>query len=134
VHGPPDKIFEEAAFLERFRNLLVMEQNDSLWIARGAPRAWLEAGQKIVVKYAPTHFGVLSYEILSDIDNRTITATLAIPSRQPPKSVWLRLRHPQAVPMKEVTVKGKPYKGFDSAREIIRLEGFQGTVAVTAQY
>ena len=25
VHGPPDKIFEEAAFLERFRNLLVME-------------------------------------------------------------------------------------------------------------
>jgi hypothetical protein len=134
VHGPPDKIFEEAAFLERFRNLLVMEQGDSLWIARGTPRAWLEPGQKIVVKNAPTHFGVLSYEIVSDLDNRKITATVAIPSRDPPKSVWLRFRHPKAVPVKHVVVNAKPYKDFDSAREIIRLEGFQGTVAVTAQY
>jgi hypothetical protein len=43
VHGPPDKIFEEAAFLERFRDLLVMEQGDSLWLARAAPRAWMTA-------------------------------------------------------------------------------------------
>ena len=50
VHGPPDKIFEEAAFLERFRNLLVMEDGDKLWLARATPRDWLQQGEKISVK------------------------------------------------------------------------------------
>ena len=54
IGGPPDKIFEEAAFLERFRNMLVMEEGDSLWLARATPRAWLEQGKKISVKNAPT--------------------------------------------------------------------------------
>ena len=54
--GPPDKIFEEAAFLERFRDMLVMEDGENLWLARATPRAWLENGKKIVVKAHPTHF------------------------------------------------------------------------------
>ena len=56
VHGPPDKIFEEAAFLERFRNLLVMEEGDSLWLARATPRAWLEQGKKITREERPDPF------------------------------------------------------------------------------
>ena len=44
VHGPPDKIYEEACFLERFRNLLVMESGDTLWLARATPaRGWSRA-------------------------------------------------------------------------------------------
>ena len=134
VHGPPDKIFEEAAFLERFRNLLVMEQGDSLWIARAAPRVWLEQGKKIAAKNAPTHFGALTYEIVSDVDHGKITATVEVPSRSPPKSVLLRFRHPQAAPIKRVTVNGRNWRGFDNTQEIIRLEGLQGSVAVTARY
>ena len=64
VHGPPDKIFEEAAFLERFRDLLVMEDGENLWLARATPRTWLAQGQKISVKHAPTHFGNVDYEIV----------------------------------------------------------------------
>ena len=79
VHGPPDKIFEEAAFLERFRNLLVMEDGQSLWLARATPRAWLEQGKKIAVKNAPTHFGPVAYEIVSDVDNGKIAATVNCP-------------------------------------------------------
>jgi hypothetical protein len=40
--GPPDKIFEESCFLERFRNMMVMEDEDTLWLARATPRAWLD--------------------------------------------------------------------------------------------
>jgi len=40
--GPPDKIYEESCFLERFRNMLVMEDRRTLWLARATPRAWLE--------------------------------------------------------------------------------------------
>jgi hypothetical protein len=134
VHGLPDKIFEEAAFLERFRNLLLMEQGDSLWIARATPRAWLEQGQKIMVKNAPTHFGALTYEIVSAVADGKITAKVEIPSRNAPKRVLLRLRHPSAAPIKGVTVNGKTWSRFDQAHEMIRLEGFTGAVAVTARY
>ena len=76
THGPPDKIFEEAAFLERFRGLLVWEDGPDLWLARATPRAWLEQGQKISVKNAPTHFGNVDFEITSDVDHGRISATL----------------------------------------------------------
>ena len=134
VHGPPDKIFEEAAFLERFRNLLVMEQGDSLWIARATPRAWLEQGKKISVKNSPTHFGVTDFEIVSDVDHGKISATVEMPSRNPPKSVLLRFRHPKAAPIKSVTVNGKDWKAFNTGRETVELKGLAGTVAVRVNY
>ena len=73
--GPPDKIYEESCFLERFRNMLVMEDEETLWLARATPRAWLEQGRKITVKQAPSHFGPVSYEIVSDEKAGRITAT-----------------------------------------------------------
>ena len=134
THGPPDKIFEEAAFLERFRNLLVMEDGNNLWLARATPRAWLEQGQKISVKNAPTHFGTLDYEIVSDVDHGKITATVKLPSRNPPKEVRLRLRHPKSAPITSVTVNGKPWQDFDPAKEVVRLHGVADTVKVEVIY
>ena len=134
VHGPPDKIFEEAAFLERFRNMLVMEQGDRLWMARATPRTWLEQGRKISVKNAPTHFGVTAFEIVSEVDHDKITASVEMPSRNPPKSVLLRFRHPRAAPIKGVTVNGKDWKAFSRDRETVELKGLTGTVAVRVNY
>ena len=134
VHGPPDKIFEEAAFLERFRNLLVMEDGQDLWLSRATPRAWLEQGKKISVKNAPTHFGPVDYQIVSDVDHGKIAATVTMPSRNAPKEVLLRLRHPQAAPIKGVTVNGRPWTDFDAAKEVIRLHDLQGTIQVEAAY
>jgi hypothetical protein len=134
VHGPPDKIFEEAAFLERFRNLLVMEDADSLWLARATPRAWLGQGQKISVKNAPTHFGTVGYEIVSDTDNGKITAVVEMPSRNPPKSVLLRFRHPKVLPMKSVAINGSSWADFDPVKEVISLHDVKGTVKVEGNY
>jgi len=132
--GPPDKIFEEAAFLERFRNMLVMEQGDTLWIARATPRVWLEQGKKVVVKNAPTHFGEVAYEIVSDVDNGRITARVEMPSRNPPKSVLLRFRHPKSAPIKSVEVNGKSWKDFDPAKEAVELHDLTGPVSVVVDY
>jgi len=134
VHGPPDKIFEEAAFLERFRNLLVMEDGQNLWLARATPRSWLDQGKRIAVKNAPTHFGTLAYEIVSDVDNGKITATIQIPNRSPAKNVILRLRHPQAKSIKGVTVNGRPWKRFNPGKEVIELNGLTGKAVVVASY
>jgi len=134
VHGPPDKIYEEAAFLERFRNMLVMEDGRNLWLARATPRSWLEQGKKISVRNAPTHFGTVDYEIVSDVDRGRITATVRMPSRNPPKNVLLRLRHPQAEPVKSVKVNGAVWKDFDGTREAVMLHDVDGTVTVEAIY
>jgi len=82
-------------FLENFRNLLVMEDGQSLWVARATPRVWLVQGKKIAVNNAPTYFGAIAYEIVSDVDHGKITATIEIPSRNLPKRVLVRFRHPR---------------------------------------
>jgi hypothetical protein len=134
VHGPPDKIFEEAAFLERFRNLLVMEDGNSLWLARAAPRAWFEPGLRISVQNAPSRFGIVGYEIVSDTDNGRIAATVAMPSRNPPESVRLRFRHPKASPMRGVVVNGAAWPAFDPVDEVVLLRGLEGVVKVECGY
>jgi hypothetical protein len=121
-------------FLYNFRNLLVMEDGQSLWLARGTPRAWLEQGKKIGIRNALTHFGTLEYEIVSDVDNGKITATVEMPSRKAPKEVVLRFRHPKSAPIKGVTVNGKPWTEFNKDKETITLKGLTGQVTVTAQY
>ncbi len=57
-----------------------------------------------------------------------------MPSRHPPKSVLLRLRHPKALPMKSVTVNGEPWQDFDAAGEVVRLHGLKGSVKLEVAY
>lgn len=123
-----------AYFMEQFRSLLVWEDGNDLWLAKATPRHWLEQGNKISVKNAPTYFGILAYEIVSDVDNGKITATIEIPNRNPIKSVIVRFRHPKATPIKSVTVNGKPWKKFNSDKEIIELGGLTGKLNIIARY
>jgi hypothetical protein len=132
--GPPDKIYEESCFLERFRHMLVMEEGDSLWLARATPRAWLEPGRKISVKNAPTHFGPVSYEIVSGTGQGKITASVELPSGKPSPTLLLRFRHPKAAPLRSVTVNGNLWNKFNPAREAIELKELTGKVTVTARY
>lgn len=132
--GPPDKIYEESCFLERFRQMLVMEEGESLWLARATPRAWLEQGKRISVKNAPTHFGTVGYEIVSDADSGKITAKLELPSRTPPKAVLLRLRHPKANPIRSVIVDGKLSNWFNPTNGVIELKDLTAKVTVIARY
>ena len=121
-------------FMENFRNMLVMETGDNLWLARATPRAWLEQGKRIGVKNAPTYFGTVAYEIVSDVDNGKISATVELPVRAAPREILLRLRHPQAARIKNVTVNGLESQDFDAARELVRLSKFTGKAAVTVNY
>ncbi|MCU0960619.1 MAG: hypothetical protein MUF48_10995 [Pirellulaceae bacterium] len=121
-------------FMENFRNMLVMEAGESLWLARATPRAWLEQGKRIRASNAPTHFGTVAYELVSDVDHRQIHATVELPSRKPPKEILLRLRHPTGAPIKSVTINGRDSPDFDAARELARLRDVSGHVTVTANY
>lgn len=134
VHGPPDKIYEEAAWLERFRNLLVMEDGDKLWLCRATPREWLQQGRRIAVKNAPTHFGAVGFEVESDVAHGRTMATVEMPAKGTAEAVQLRLRHPKAARMKSVSVNGKPWKDFEPKLEVVKLHGLKGTVKVVVGY
>jgi len=129
-----DKIIEEGGFLERFRLMLLMEDGESLWLARATPRAWLQQGKRISVKNAPSAYGTVGYEIVSDVDNGRITTVVEMPSRGAPQAILLRLRHPRAAPIKSVTVDGRPWPKFAPGKETIDLKGLKGKVTVVATY
>jgi hypothetical protein len=134
VTGPPDKSFEESAFLERLRNALVMEEARTLWIARATPRAWLEQGKRIAVQDAPTWFGPATYELVSDAEHGVIRARVRVPERRAPEAVLVRFRHPRSSPIRSVAVNGADWTAFDASREVVRLEGVTGNVAVEVRY
>jgi hypothetical protein len=121
-------------FIEQFRSLLVWEEGDILWLAKATPRHWLQQGQTISVRNAPSDFGALAYQIVSDADHGKVSATVEIPSRHPARLVLLRLRHPKALPMQSATVNGAPWTDIDPAKELIRLHDVKGTVKVECHY
>ena len=94
----------------------------------------MEQGKRIAVTNAPTHFGLTSYEIVSDIEHNKIMAHVHLPDRGRPDAVLLRVRHPYAKPMRAVTVNGSNWTAFDKDKEIIRLRGLTGVVAIEARY
>lgn len=132
VHGPPDKIFEEAAFLERFRDMLAMEDGDTLWIARAIPADWLAAGRHVSVEGAPTRFGDLGYRLSADA--QTVRASISVPSRRAPREMFVRLRVPGGRRIRSVTVNGRPWKDFDARTSTVRLRRLSGRVEVLANY
>lgn len=132
--GSEEKQFETAAYLERIRQMLVMEEGDTLWLARATPRAWLQAGKHIAVEHAPTSFGETSYRITSDAAHNVIQAEIAPPQRRHPAAIYLRLRLPEQAKILKVTVNGQPWSDFDSVREVIHLPGLSDTLQVKAEY
>jgi hypothetical protein len=94
-------------FAENFRNMLLMEDEDVLWITKGTPRAWLRDGNDIRIGGAPTYYGALSYTITSTLgSDNAITAEITVPDRLPVPQIKLRLRHPDAAKIKSVCVDG----------------------------
>lgn len=132
--GGDDKIQEAAVFVLRIRAMLVMEDDDSLWLARGTPRAWLAPGHKICVRNAPSSYGMVGYQIVSDADNNKIHAEVEMPSRKPAQAVLLKLRHPKAALIKRVTVNGQDWTRFKPEKGVIDLKGVSGKVKVVAHY
>lgn len=119
--GPLYKTSDEARFVMWLRQLLVWEDGDRLWLARGTPRAWLEDGKTVRVERAPTFFGTAGVLIRSEAAQGRIRATVTLPTRNPPREAWLRLRHPEGKLPVRVAVNGRPVEPERVVGEDIRL-------------
>jgi hypothetical protein len=106
--GPLYKTSDESRFIMWLRQMLIWEDGDTLWLGRATPRAWLENGKTLRMENAPTFFGPAGLVIHSEAGSGQIIATVTLPTRNPPRQVWLRLRHPAGKRPVRVFVNDRP--------------------------
>jgi hypothetical protein len=118
--GPPST---DGAWFELYRNMLIHELDDgSLLLLQATPRKWLADGQQIAVERAPTYYGEVSMTVESHAGTGSLTASIERPQRQPLNRLIVRFRHPEAKPMRSVTVNGQDWTRFDVQKEWVVIE------------
>ncbi len=133
--GDHFKSSDEAQSTYWLRLMFVNEQGSDLYLGQAIPRYWLANGNQIGIQRAATHFGPLSLQYDSQAANGTVRAVLDPPTRNKPQTVYLRIRHPQAKPLRSVLVNGQTYDKFDRDKEWIILPGtLQGRQEIVARY
>jgi hypothetical protein len=131
--GPFYKIPDEARFTNRLRDMLVFEEGDTVYLAPGTPRRWLESREGITVDRVVTYFGPISYTMRSGESPGTIEATVQLPTRNPVKTAWLVARTP-AGRIGSVTIDGVPWQNIDQTLEAIKLPARTEPMHVTIRY
>jgi len=132
--GAWDKTHETGYFLHQTRIMLVAERGDQLWLAPLITSNWLKDGLVVAITNAPTRFGPVSYRIVSHVSQGYIEANIQPPDRTLPKTLVLRLRHPDGKPLRSVTINHRSSRQFDIAKECILIKPAVGSISVTARY
>lgn len=133
--GAFNKTHETGYFLHQTRTMLLQERGNELWIAPFVTYSWLTDGKIIEVKNAPTVFGPVSYRIESQVSSGRILLAIEPPKRNPPGAIILRLRHPEAKPIKSVKVNGRDVRTFDASAGTITFSGLaMGTINAVVEY
>ncbi|HKW96258.1 MAG TPA: hypothetical protein VJN43_00925 [Bryobacteraceae bacterium] len=131
--GPFYKIPDEARFVNRLRDMLVLEDGDSLWLASGTPRRWLESKEGVHVSNVITYFGPVSYDLHAGSQPGVVEASIDLPRRNPARTVWLVARTP-GQHIRSVTINGRAWTKIDAAKEAIELPQDQGRLQVQIRY
>jgi len=119
--GDHYKASDESNSTYWLRLMFIEEKGDELYLARAVPRYWLRDGQKISIERAATYFGPMSFEIRSFVNEGRIEMTLDPPTRNAPKAIHVRFRHPDKKTITRVTLNGKPYSHFSPNTELVHL-------------
>ena len=131
--GGWNKTHETGWFLTQTRTMLVTERGSELWLAPFVTSNWLRPGMSVSVRRAPTRFGPVSYVIRAAAEN-VIEATIDPPVRSAPEALVIRIRHPRGRQLKRVWINGTEHKGFDPAREWVRLTPSRERIHVRAEF
>ena len=91
-----------ALYAITFRNMLVREQGDTLHLLSAVPRHWLDAGKRIRVAGAPTHFGQAGFTASAEKD--AIRVQVVPPDRNPPRKLIIHL--PEGIEATEASIDG----------------------------
>ena len=131
--GPPST---DGAWFELYRHMLIHERDDdTILLLQATPRKWLEGGKRIRIERAPTFYGPLSLVVQSRAGAGRIQATIDVPARKQPAALLVRLRHPDAKPIRSVSLNGRAWTDFDVPNEWVRLKApAPGRYEIVVQY
>jgi hypothetical protein len=132
---PPNST-ANASFLMQLRYLLVQDWDtdddgsaDTLRLLFATPRKWLEDGNTITVRRAPTMFGETSLTVRSRLKDGEVIADLKLPNRTAPSNTLLRLRLPDGW---HITSASTSDQSLSVDRETIDVSQLRGDVTVRA--
>ena len=127
--------------LQLLRHMLVAEQlegrgvpSGNLLLLAGAPRRWFADGKVISFSEAPTQFGPMECRVVSQVAEGRISATLKPPIRDRWGSIRLRIRHPEGLKMRSVTVNGRDWTDYDAEAELVTLTAGSKSYKVVCEY
>jgi len=109
--------------------MLYLEDGDTLKLLSGIPRKWMEDGKQITLDGVRSYFGPVSLRAHAHAKSGSIEAAVSCASGSKPRTVIIRLPHPEG--KKAVRVTGGTY---DPATESIRIEHFSGSASVKAEF
>ncbi|MDB6028238.1 MAG: hypothetical protein JWM68_4461 [Verrucomicrobiales bacterium] len=111
----PPNTASNGEWLWTLRHLLVQDfdlNNDgtpeTLRLAYGTPKRWLDDGKTIVVNRAPTAFGIVSFKLESHLSKGEVAAEVELPARNRPQKVLFRARLPDGWKVHEARIADKP--------------------------
>ena len=93
--GDRQHLWTPVAVVRCLRDMLVMEDGDTLHLALGADRSWLASGQAVGITGASTHFGDLSYSLCFEAAGRVLEGRVDFARREALEAIHIHLRLPQ---------------------------------------
>jgi len=132
--GDHYKSSDEANSTCWLRLMFVEERGDELWLGAAIPRYWLTDGNRIGISNAQTYFGPVSMSMESNVSAGKITMIIDPPTRDAPKTIRARFRHPDGAKMTRCEVNGAAYAKFDPKKEWVELSDLAKKTTVTAYY
>ncbi|NLP10597.1 hypothetical protein GX408_09410 [bacterium] len=132
--GPFYKIPDEARFIHRVCDLLVLENANQVWLASGTPRRWLEPGNRIELRRSCLMHGQVSFTLQPGESAKSILAEVQATWHERPEQVRLYLRSPYAGKMNQVRINGRDWNNWDAEQEVVYLPVRQGKQQVIVEF
>lgn len=123
--GDRQHLWTPVSVVREVRDALMMEDGDTLHLARGAAREWLAGGLPVGMTNGSTHFGPVSYTVQYSAETRRVSGYVRMADTATAAHVVLHVRLPTG--MKIVSATGATVEG-----ETLVWEGLRGEAAFAA--
>lgn len=118
--GDRQHLWTPVAVVRCLRDMLVMEQADTLHLARGTDRAWLGGEEPVGVAEVPTHFGRVTYSMKFDRQSKTVSGEVDFARHFRANQVQLHIRLPS--PWRVQSVNSDSEATLDAAGSTLNWE------------